>query len=132
MSRLVEQLKNEHIAICDALSKVKSFGITSEDGRKAMLAAKNGLLAHLRKEDLQLYPVMHKAAQSDNSLKGTLDVFAKDMDVISKNALDFFAKYEKGGSNMEFAKDFGTLIATLNHRIRREENTLYAKFDELG
>jgi len=81
---------------------------------------------------LKLYPVMHKAAQSDNSLKGTLDVFAKDMDVISKKSLDFFAKYEKGGSNMEFAKDFGTLIATLNHRIRREENTLYAKFDELA
>ncbi|OQY20356.1 MAG: hypothetical protein B6I36_01400 [Desulfobacteraceae bacterium 4572_35.1] len=131
MSELVKQLKKEHIAICDALNKVKSFGITSEQGRKAMFAAKKGLLAHLKKEDLQLYPTMHKAAQNDTKLKGTLDVFAKDMDVISQKALDFFAKYEKGGSNMEFAKDFGTLIAILNHRIRREENTLYPKYDEL-
>ena len=125
MSNLVEELKSDHAVIAETLNKVKNLGITSEEGQNILLAAKNGLLAHLRKEDEQLYPVLNNAAESNAALKQTLDMFAKDMEVISKAALDFFDKYSTGGSGVEFAKDFGRLFATLSQRISKEENILY-------
>ncbi len=131
MSKLVEELKKEHTVIVKVLNKVKSLGITSIEGQKTLLAAKSGLLAHLKKEDEQLYPVLQTAAESNPNLKQTLDIFAKDMEEISQAALDFFEKYSTGGLGLEFAKDFGTLFATLSNRIRREERTLYSKFNEL-
>ena len=132
MSKLIEELKKEHIVITEVFNKIKELGITSKEGQNTLLAAKTGLLAHLKKEDAQLYPTLNKAAASDSNLKRTLDLFAKDMDVISKTALDFFKKYAKGGSGLEFAKDFGRLYATFTQRVRKEENTIYAKYDELG
>ncbi len=131
MSKLVEELKKEHIKMFETLNKVKSLGITSEEGRDALFGAKNGFSAHLKKEDEQLYPVLGNAAESDANLKQTLDIFAKDMGEISKVALEFFNKYLTSGSGIEFAKDFGRLFATLFQRMRREENVIYAKYNEL-
>jgi len=131
MSKLIEELKKEHVVISEIFNKIKELGITSKEGQNTLLTAKTGLLAHLKKEDAQLYPVLNKAAARDSNLKRTLDLFAKDMDEISKIAFDFFNKYAKGGSGLEFAKDFGKLYATFTQRIRKEENTIYAKYDEL-
>ncbi len=131
MSKLVDELKKEHTVIVDALNQVKKLGFTSEEGQKTLFAAKSGLLAHLKKEDEQLYPILHNAAESNTDLKQTLNIFAKDMDEISKAALGFFEKYSSGGAGLEFAKDFGKLFAVLANRITKEEQTLYKKFDEL-
>ena len=121
MSRLVEELRKDHVVIAENLNKVKSLGFTSEEGQNALLAAKNGLLAHLNEN----------AAESDADLKRTLDTFAEDMNKISKAALEFFDKYSTGSSGIEFARDFGRLFATLSQRIRREESVLYQRYDEL-
>ncbi len=131
MSNLVEELKKEHSVIVETLNKVKSLGITSEEGQNTLLAAKSGLLAHLRKEDEQLYPVLKKAAETDSNLNRTLDIFARDMEEVSKAVSEFFAKYSTGGSGIEFAEDLGELFAILSSRISKEENILYQKYDEL-
>ena len=131
MSKLIEELGKEHSVIAEALNKVKSLGFTSEEGQNTLLAAKDGLLAHIKKEDEQLYPVLDNAAESDANLRRTLDTFAEDMNEISKAAYEFFDKYSTGGSGIEFAKDFGRLSATLSQRIRREERILYQTYDEL-
>ncbi len=131
MSKLVEELKKEHATIAETLNKVNVLGISSEEGQNTLLSAKSGLLAHLKKEDEYLYPILNKAAESDANLKRTLEMFAKDMEAISKAALEFFKKYSGGGSGLEFAKGFGRLFATLSQRIHREENVIYKKYDEL-
>lgn len=131
MSRLIEQLKSEHAAIVSVLGQVKELGIGSKDGRAKLLAAKASFLAHLRKEDAELYPVLRKAAESNPRLKQTLDTFAKDMDQVSKDTLQFFEKYSREGADNDFAKDFGTLFATLGARTRREENIIYQEYDKL-
>ena len=131
MSRLIDELEADHKIIADTLGKVKTLGISSEEGQKTLLAAKAGLLAHLAKEDRDLYPVLRKAAETDPSLQSTLDFYAKDMDEISSAALEFFAKYATGGEGLDFAKDFGRLVANLTQRIRKEETTLYKKYNEL-
>ena len=131
MSKLIDELKQQHTEIADTLRKVTSIGVTSERGQKILLAAKSNLLAHLNKEDRELYPVLQKAAESNAKLKVTLELYAKDMDKISKAALEFFEKYSTGGSGLEFARDFGKIQRALHQRIRNEESTLYKKYDEL-
>ncbi|MGX5175370.1 hemerythrin domain-containing protein [Aliikangiella sp. IMCC44653] len=131
MSRLVEELKQEHKAIVHNLNQIKALGVTSEEGQKKLALAKAGLLAHLRKEDEKLYPKMKIEAAANPELKRTLDLFGKDMDKVSSAALAFFDKYAGGGSGLEFAKDFGLLIATLTQRIHKEENVLYEKYNQI-
>lgn len=131
MSKLVAELKEEHALIADVLQKVSALGITTPAGQKMLLDAKSGLLAHLKKEDTKLYPKLNAAAENDEALKRTLDLFAKDMDTMSKVVLNLFDKYANGGSGVEFARDFGSLYAKLSQRISKEENIIYAKYDEL-
>lgn len=132
MSKLVEELKQEHASLVEVLEKVRTLGISSEDGQKLFLSAKEGLLLHLKKEDEQLYPSLRNAAENNEKLQRTLDTFFKDMETISTAALEFFNKYSRGGAGIEFAKDFGRLFATLGSRIRREENLLYPEYDKLN
>lgn len=131
MSRLIEELKGEHRAIVDLLDKVREIGIGSPAGQQKLLTAKEGLLAHLKKEDEKLYPVLEKAGKSDENLKHTMDLFAKDMATISQAAMDFFQKYSEGGSGLEFAKDYGRLFITLGGRIKKEEDILYREYEKL-
>lgn len=99
------------------------------DGLKSV---REMLLAHLRKEDAELYPVLRKAADKDANIKETLELFAKDMDEISKAAMAFFAKYTSEGEGTAFAREFGSLYATMQGRIRREENNLYKVYEKLN
>jgi len=127
-NNLIEDLKIEHVKITKALNEVVSIGIGNEEGRQKLMNAKDMLLQHLQKEDEFLYPILEEAAKEDRQIRHTLDSFAKDMEAITKIALDFFEKYEKGGGGLEFAKEFGHLYTSLSMRIRREENYLYKIF----
>lgn len=131
MSNLVKQLKNDHQAILSALNRVKGLGISTKEGLDKLMEVKMLLLQHLQKEDRELYPRLWHAAEVDSSLRQTLELFAKDMDQISRLAMEFFQKYAQGGAGVEFARDFGRLYATLGERIRREENIIYARYLQL-
>lgn len=131
MSLLIDELKKDHAVLLDTLNKIKSLGISSADGQAALVSVKTTLLSHLKKEDLQLYPVLKKAANSDKKLTQILEIYANDMENISKFIFEFFDKYSKGGSGLSFAADFGKLFATLSNRIRREEEILYSEYEKL-
>jgi iron-sulfur cluster repair protein YtfE (RIC family) len=132
MSKLVEELKRDHVLMVDMLNRVKELGITKKEGQDILISAKASLLAHLKKEDKDLYPALKKAAETNSSVKQTLEIFAKDMEEISKFALQFFDKYSHGGSGIEFARDFGKLFATLTGRMRKEEDILYREYDKIS
>ena len=132
MSTLIAELKKDHATIAGVLLKVKELGATSEEGQKLLTDAKTGFLAHLKKEDEQLYPTLHSAAESDPSLQSTLRTFASEMETISSEVTKFFEKYGSGGSGFDFAKDFGRLYSVLGQRIQNEESVLYKKFEQLA
>lgn len=132
MDRLISEFRRDHVVVMDTLNVVKRHGLSSKEGKEGLKSVKDTLLAHLKKEDTHLYPVLRKAAEKDEILKQTLDLFAKDMDEISNAALRFFSKYATGGEGTEFARDFGGLYATLQGRIRREENNLYKVYEKLN
>ncbi|MCB1192305.1 MAG: hemerythrin domain-containing protein [Leptospiraceae bacterium] len=128
---LIEELKKEHSILVQVLQDVKKQGIGSSSGKENLLKAKTTLLSHLKKEDDKLYPKLKEKAKTDANLQNILSTFAKDMEGVSKTALDFFTKYEMSDSEMEFAKDFGALYAALGNRIRKEENVLYAEYSKI-
>lgn len=131
MSKLVEELKIEHIAINETLQEVRKLGIGTQEGQDKLMSVKYQLLAHLEKEDLHIYPLLKSKAEKDPELKQTLEFYVTNIEEISKGALDFFKKYSKKESGFEFGKDFGNLYATLSLRIAKEEAVLYEKFNEL-
>ncbi len=134
MARLIDELKRDHVEIEAMLNRVKDTTITNKEAHRILVAAQNTLLAHLRKEDAQLYPVLNRAAQTDQALKRTVDFYAKDMDEISSNAIAFFKKYAADDApiDIEFARALGRLFATISRRLRSEENTLYAAYDKVS
>ena len=133
MSRLIEELKKDHVAITSLLDRVKNPGINHKEAHAILLTAQASLLAHLKKEDAQLYPVLNKAAESNSALKRTVEFYAKDMDEITGKAVQFFDKYSRRDAeiDLEFAKAFGNLFATISRRLRSEETTLYKEYDKV-
>lgn len=133
MSRLIEELKKDHVAISNLLTRVNDAKVSHKDAHAILLTAKASLIAHLKKEDAQLYPVLNKAALADPVLKRTIEFYARDMEEITRNAIQFFDKYSKNDVplDLEFAKAFGNLFATISRRLRSEETTLYKEFDKL-
>jgi len=134
MSALIDKLKSEHVTIATVLQEVRDAGITTTEGQNKLKAAKAGLLGHLGEEDKDLYPVLHKAAESNANLKGILDTFAKDMDEITKNVIAFFDKYENVNDDVagEFITDFAAVFGALGARIQKEESILYPEYDKLA
>lgn len=132
MSELIQSLKEDHVRIAEALSKIGELGFTTKEGQAMLIKAKGGLLEHLKKEDEKLYPVLRKAAETNRELKQMLDSFSKDMEDVTKVAIDFFTKYEGGGAGMDFARDYGKLVGVLKARIKKEESVLYVEFNKLA
>jgi hypothetical protein len=133
MSRLIDELKKDHAAMEAMLARAKDSSITHKEAHKILIAAQASLLAHLKKEDAQLYPVLNKAAAGDPNLRRTVDFYAKDMEEITSNAIGFFKKYSAADApiDIEFAKAFGKLFATITRRQRSEETTLYREYEKL-
>ncbi len=128
MKNLIHELKSEHKTILDILGQVKALGISSRAGREKLLAARDLLMAHMRKEDERYYPGLRKAAESSNELKILMDYFISDMEAVSRKARGLFDKYAEGGNEAEFAGEIKLLYVTLKDRILTEEETLFGKF----
>ena len=133
MSKLIDELKQEHIKIKDVLSKLYDSSLTREQKVNILLKAKTMLMEHLAKEDEQLYPALYKKAETDYFLKRTLDLFAKDTDKVSILINNFFDKYSIIDSldNIEFIKDIAKFMASLKNRITKEEIGIYQSYEKL-
>ncbi len=98
MSVLIEELKKEHSEIVATLKEVKELGISSKEGQDKLMSAKVSLLAHIKKEEEQFYPVLRKEAKTNKQLESILDLLAVGMMDASRVALEFFDKYSRGVS----------------------------------
>jgi len=131
MTELTQELKEHHIHLLSIVQLAKINGFAAPETRELLRAARTALLDHLRKEDIELYPVLHTAATKDPAIKETLDIFAKDMAETTKVAVGFFKKWDHGGTDHDLSKEFGLLQAKLISRIRREEELLYPLYEEI-
>lgn len=131
MSQLIATLTNQHKDLLEGFSEIKKLGVCSKEGQRKLLSLKDALVTHLNKEDRELYPILKRAAESDSDLKRMLDSYLIEMNQITKDVVQFFKKYSHGGEGLEFAKDYGRLVGILTRRTRKEELTIYKKFEAL-
>ena len=129
MSALIGELKREHSEILAILSEVEGLDILSKEGQVKLMSVKTSLLEHLKKEDVKFYPALYKEAEHNNSLKNALDLFAMDMEDVSRVALAFFDKYSRGVLGKELQGEFERLIVALRNRIKNEEDILYEEYE---
>ncbi len=132
MSALIEELKREHSEIVVTLNEVKELGILSKEGQAKLMSAKVSLLAHIKKEEDQFFPVLRKEAEINKQLESILDLLAVGMMDVSRVALEFFDKYSSGVSEKEFSKELVNLFVALGKRIRNEEDILYKEYDKIN
>lgn len=132
MSALIDEFKKDHSEIIDTLKEIKELGVLSEGGQAKLISAKESLLEHLRKEDELLYPVLKKEAEHNEKLKELLDVFAKDMENVSRVVMDFFDKYSEDVIDSAVTDEFEHLFAAFRNRIRHEEDILYEEHEKIN
>ena len=134
MSKLVNELKQEHKEITDILLELQKIGASSKKGMELLIQSKTSLLAHLTKEDEKLYPPLHEKAKSDLNFKRTLDTFGAEMEKITEFVLDFYNKYSDINNikTAEFVKDISTFIVALKNRIMKEEVAIYKAYEKLN
>lgn len=131
MSSLIDSLKAEHANIGRILAEVDQLGVDSEAGRMALLKAKKGLLAHIKHEDDNLYPLLLKEAETDPILADAMEFFNTDIEHVATVAMGFFEKYEAGDVNNSYRNDFAELIHVLTQRIKKEESVIYKMYLQL-
>jgi len=131
MGQLIQELRSEHLEIIRLMEAVKLFGPSSSEGKQKLMAAKEKLLAHLRKEDVLLYPTLLKAASRKKRLREVVELFVNDMEGVTSQAMKFFRDYEMGDSNGELKWNFEELVAVLVQRITREDLVLYHEYEKL-
>ncbi len=131
MSKLVETLKSEHTNIATILAKVVKLGPETPEGHKMLMAARNGLIAHLEREDRELYPVLIDAAKEDSVIEDALEFFHENIATVAGQVMAFFEKYEDPQNLEQFAQDFDQLLHILTQRIQKEEAVIYKYYDEL-
>ncbi|MFQ5963801.1 MAG: hemerythrin domain-containing protein [Candidatus Scalinduaceae bacterium] len=133
MSALIDELKKEHSGIIATLNEVKEIDILSKEGHNKLMSVNALLLTHLQKEDEQLYPVLRKEAENDKQLEHTLNLYAMDMENVSRAVLEFFDKYFRGKiPDKELQKEFENLSVALSKRIRNEEDILYDEYEMMN
>lgn len=132
MTGLIQELKEQHLHVLSILQLAKINGFATLETRELLRSARTTLLDHLRKEDLELYPVLHTAAKKNPAVKETMDTFARDMAETSKVAIGFFKKWDQGGTDHDLSKEFGLLQAKLVSRIRREEEILFPLYEQIA
>ncbi len=133
MSALIDELKKEHSEIVATLNEVKELGILSSKVMLKFRSVKECLLAHLQKEDEQLYPVLRKEAENNKQLERTLDLLAMDMENVSRVVLEFFDKYFRGEiPGRERQKEFENISVVLSKRIGSEEDILYKLYEDMN
>ncbi len=131
MTALIEEFKREHSKILEILNEVKKLDIHSDEARSKLISAKEHLLEHLNKENEQLYPVLIKEAVHNTKLQDELDIFAIDPNYLTRVAKEFFDEYSEGDNDKDFQINFESLFASLNARIRNEEEALYQQYEKI-
>lgn len=132
--KLISQLKQEHMEIMRSFNDLKEeISLKKmETCLDELIVLKEILLFHLKLEDKMLYPELKKV---EGDVRKTSDKFSKEMIEISKEALNFFNKYEKVSisnliDNLEFKREFENLYNLILKRIKIEEKILYPLYEE--
>jgi Hemerythrin HHE cation binding domain len=132
MSDYIHTWRMEHAKILDILTQVSKLGVSGRAGQTKLQELKRALELHLANEDLNLYPVLRKVAETDINLRRELFLFAGDMDQITAETKAFFRKAEKDPMNRDLSAAFHKVSLSIRSRIAREEDVLVKELVKLA
>jgi hypothetical protein len=132
MSKLVAELKAEHVVILQRLDEARAVHLDSAALKNTLLFARKKLVAHLTKEDARFYPPLLRAARGDPRLASMLSFFRGDLHEVSREVFGFYAGVESGSLDDGLLDRFRVVSVRLRSRIGKEENLLYPEFVKLG
>jgi hemerythrin len=87
---LIEELRKEHKEIFYMLKTAIDCHVSTDMGQERLFLTRDVLLKHLRKEDSEFYPVLYKAAKSDEKLENLLYAYEDNMREVTKLCIEFF------------------------------------------
>ena len=138
MSELIHDLEEEHRVLARLFGRVWTAGVTTHEVRHKLMGLRTALYAHCKREEDALYPVLRRAAVRDENLRRLLADFAVEMTAVSDLAHSFFDRYaafdrfNAAEDELDFARDFGRVIAQFNYRIWSEEHVLFHEYAKLA
>jgi iron-sulfur cluster repair protein YtfE (RIC family) len=131
MSAIIDQLKKDHVTMLKVADEMAAKPKPSPAEIKTFIATlKSSILAHIKKEDDQLYPRLKTLAETNPALKSKLNLFSDEMTKVSGAALAFIDKYAQGNESEKFAAEYAKFLYTLKTRMRREEESLYTEYKD--
>lgn len=126
MPRLTDTLRDQHAQMRQLLDEVRQLGIGKEVGRERLREARALIEEHLRQEDAELYPALHRNAGT----QALAQSYADEMRRLSGDILAFFDSWQHGDGDLAFARHYGRLLGLLNRRWTREEVRLYPAYEQ--
>lgn len=134
----LNELKNDHKTVIRLLEDIKdSIQTKDTQGIATRIdSLKNGLVAHLKKEDDKIYVELLGLAKDKNIelVAITMNTFSTAMKGIASRALKFLDKYpnkeEITRLTTEFHKDFQEVYDDILKRLDREEKVLYPMYEK--
>ncbi len=134
MSKLIEELTEEHKQLSTIFNTIISSGLTSDKGLRLVTQSKELLLNHLKKEDDRLYPPLRKLAKTNPYINNTLNYYEQELASVTSFALNFYNKYTniKSLNKKEFIEDLSSINIAFKNRVIKEEILLYKFYEKLG
>jgi hypothetical protein len=126
MSSLTDTLRGQHAQMRRLLDDIRLHGIGSPAGRERLRQARALIVEHLRQEDAELYPALHRHAGTQALAQN----YAGEMRQLSDEILGFFDSWQHGGDDLAFARHYGRVLGLLNRRWTREEVRLYPAYEQ--
>jgi hypothetical protein len=131
MSDLISELEADHRLILAHLESIKEAKFAREVAARELAAAKALIVAHLAKEDKELYrPLLANASAQSTAMQ-----FQERMKVITTDVIAFFNTYDLSKAQdlgLPFVRDLGTIIGKLKTRMTQEEERLYVLFRQVA
>lgn len=127
---MINTLKRQHNDIVAIFESIKKMDIKSAEAKTELRKVKTLIVDHLAIEDAKLYPALMECAKTDPSLNILVSGYMNEMKELSQFVIAFFDKYSDDAmSGIEFSRDYGKLLGSLQQRIRREESILYKEYE---
>lgn len=131
MADLLAQQEEEHRVILARIEEARSLGPLSPHGRERLDTTMAMFMAHLDRDEAEIFRVLEAAAQTNDSVRQALRWFAVHR-TISVEAIEAACeRLRRTTSELEYAQDFGHLVAIIGSRIQREESILHPIFRRL-
>lgn len=127
MTKLVEQLKQEHHELKAQVAAIKQRGVMTPEGFAGLLHLRYLLQGHIAHEAQNMYPRLERAAKQDEAVRSLLARFAEEMNEITHEAARFFDMYTAPTRSLDFARDVARIFSMITNRIITEEAVLYPR-----